>query len=75
MRRRPSAWLHVGMAKVPYERDELPTGPRQATKGIEHCRRLAYAPALVAGLITLARIRHAEGDPSVRSPPSRRRRA
>ena len=34
-----------------------------ATLGIEHCRRLSYAPPLVDGLLTLARIRHAEGDP------------
>ena len=54
---------HVGMAKVLYERDELRLAREHATLGIEHCRRLSYAPPLVDGLLTLARIRHAEGDP------------
>ncbi len=54
---------HVGMAKVLYERDELRLAREHATIGIEHCRRLSYAPPLVDGLLTLARIRHAEGDP------------
>ncbi len=54
---------HVGMAKVLYERDELSAAREHATVGIEHCRRLSYTPPLVDGLLTLARIRHAEGDP------------
>jgi len=54
---------HVGMAKVLYERDELRAAHEHATIGIEQCRRLSYAPPLVDGLLTLARIRHAEGDP------------
>ena len=55
--------LHVGLAEVHYERDELADAHRQVTTGIELCRRLAYLPALVAGLITLAQLRHADGDP------------
>ena len=54
---------HVGLAEVGYERDELAAAAEHATVGIEQCRRLAYALALVAGLLTLARIRQAEGDP------------
>ena len=54
---------HVGLAEVGYERDDLPAAAQHATVAIEHCRRLAYALALVAGLVTLARIRQAEGDP------------
>ena len=54
---------HVGLAEVGYERGDLPAAAHHATVGIEQCRRLAYALALVAGLVTLARIRQAEGDP------------
>ena len=54
---------HVGLAEVAYERDELAGAAEHAKLGIEHCRRLGYAPALVAGLLTLARIRQADGDP------------
>ena len=54
---------HVGLAEVGYERDELAAAAQHATVAIEQCRRLAYALALVAGLVTLARIRQAEGDP------------
>ena len=55
---------HVGLAEVCYERDELLVAAQHATVAIEQCRRLAYALALVAGLVTLARIRQAEGDPA-----------
>jgi LuxR family transcriptional regulator, maltose regulon positive regulatory protein len=54
---------YVGLAEVGYERDELPTAAQHATRAVEQCRRHAYALALVAGLVTLARIRQAEGDP------------
>ena len=63
---------HVGLAEVGYERDELAAAAQHATVAIEQCRRLAYALALVAGLVTLARIRQAEGDPARRA--GRRRR-
>ena len=55
---------HVGLAEVGYERDELPAAAEHATVAVEQCRRLAYALALVAGLVTLARIRQAQGDPA-----------
>jgi LuxR family transcriptional regulator, maltose regulon positive regulatory protein len=54
---------HVGLAEVCYERDELAAAAEHAKAGIENCHQLGYAPALVAGLLTLARIRQAEGDP------------
>ena len=61
----PSAgMLHVGLAEVHFERDELAEANRRVATGIEQCRRLAYLPALIAGLIVLARLRHAEGDPA-----------
>lgn len=55
---------HVGLAEVCFERDETVAATEHVTIGIELCRRLAYAPALVAGLLTLARIRQADGDPA-----------
>ena len=54
--------VHVGLAEVCYERDELSAAAEHATVGIQRCRRLAYALALVAGFVTLARIRQAQGD-------------
>jgi LuxR family transcriptional regulator, maltose regulon positive regulatory protein len=52
----------VGAAIVLYERDELAEAAARATAAVERCRRLAYGPPLVTGLITLARIRLASGD-------------
>jgi LuxR family maltose regulon positive regulatory protein len=61
----PSAgMLHVGLAEVHFERDELADAHRLVATGIEQCRRLAYLPALIAGLIVLARLRQAQGDPA-----------
>ena len=57
-----SGMAHVGLAEVCFERDETVAATEHATIGIELCRRLAYAPALVAGLLTLARVRQADGD-------------
>jgi LuxR family maltose regulon positive regulatory protein len=54
---------HVGLAEVSFERDERIAATEHVTIGIEYCRRLAYVPALAAGLLTLARIRQADGDP------------
>ena len=54
----------VGAAIVFYERDELAEAAAQAAAGVERCRRLVYGPPLVTGLITLARIRLALGDPA-----------
>jgi LuxR family maltose regulon positive regulatory protein len=52
----------VGMAGVLYERDELDAALGHATDGIALCRQLAYTPPLAHGLVTLARIRQAQGD-------------
>jgi LuxR family transcriptional regulator, maltose regulon positive regulatory protein len=52
----------VGMAGVLYERDELDAALAYATDGIALCRQLAYTPPLAHGLVTLARIRQAQGD-------------
>jgi LuxR family transcriptional regulator, maltose regulon positive regulatory protein len=61
--RLPAAGMaHVGLAEVLYERDELGTALEHATAGVALCRQLAYTPPLATGLVTLARIRHAQGD-------------
>ena len=46
--------LHVGLAEIHFERDELADAHRLVTTGIEQCRRLGYVPALIAGLVVLA---------------------
>jgi LuxR family maltose regulon positive regulatory protein len=53
---------HVGMAGVLYERSELDGALDHASQGVELCRQLAYTQPLLAGLATLAWIRHARGD-------------
>jgi LuxR family maltose regulon positive regulatory protein len=53
---------HVGMAGVLYERGELDGALEHASRGVGLCRQLAYTQPLLAGLATLAWIRHAQGD-------------
>ncbi|HEY9418485.1 MAG TPA: helix-turn-helix transcriptional regulator, partial [Pseudonocardia sp.] len=53
---------HVGIAEVLYARDELDDATEHVLAGIEHCRRYAYAPPLVAGLVVLAKLHRAAGD-------------
>ena len=52
------------MAAVLYERGALDSALECATDGIALCRQLAYTPPLATGLVTLAWIRQAQGDPS-----------
>jgi LuxR family maltose regulon positive regulatory protein len=52
----------VGMAGVLYERDELAAALECAVDGIALCRQLAYTSPLAHGLVTLSRIRQAQGD-------------
>ena len=61
----PSAGIgYVGMAEVAYQRGELDAALRHVTKGIELCRQLSWkTQPLAAGLVTLAWIRQASGDP------------
>jgi LuxR family transcriptional regulator, maltose regulon positive regulatory protein len=54
----------VGIAGVLYERDELDAALQYATDGIPLSGQLAYTPPLANGLVTLARIRQAQGDPA-----------
>ena len=55
---------YVGLAEMAYLRNELDTALQHVTKGIELCRQFAYTPPLAAGLVTLAWIRQATGDPA-----------
>jgi LuxR family maltose regulon positive regulatory protein len=55
---------YVGLAEMAYQRNELDTALRHVTEGIALCRQLAYTPPLAAGLVTLAWIRQATGDPA-----------
>ena len=55
---------YVGLAEMAYQRNDLDTARRHVTEGIELCRQVAYTPPLAAGLVTLAWIRQATGDPA-----------
>ena len=55
---------YVGLAEVAYQRNELDSALEHVTVGIALCRQLAYTPPLAAGLVTLAWIRQATGDPA-----------
>ena len=61
---RPQARRYVGLAEVAYQRNELDTALRHVTEGIALCRQFVYTPPLAAGLVTLAWIRQATGDPA-----------
>jgi ATP/maltotriose-dependent transcriptional regulator MalT len=54
----------VGLGEVAYQRNELDTALRRVTEGIALCRQFAYVPPLATGLVTLAWIRQASGDPA-----------
>ena len=54
----------MGLAEVAYQRNELDTALRHVTEGIRLCRQFVYTPPLAAGLVTLAWIRQATGDPA-----------
>jgi LuxR family maltose regulon positive regulatory protein len=58
---------YVGLGEVAFQRNDLDTALRHVTEGISLCRQFAYiAPPgspLAAGLVTLAWIRQASGDP------------
>ena len=54
---------YVGLGEVAYQRNELDTALERVSEGIALCRQFAYIPPLAAGLVTLAWIRQASGDP------------
>ena len=61
----PAAGIgYVGMAEVAYQRGELDAALRHVTEGITLCRQLNWTQPLATGLVTLAWIRQAKGDPA-----------
>ncbi len=59
----PAGPAYVGLAEVAYQRNELDTALRLVTEGIALCRQFLYPAPLGTGLVTLAWIRQAQGDP------------
>jgi LuxR family maltose regulon positive regulatory protein len=60
----PAAGIgYVGMAEVAYQRGELDAAQRHVNEGIRLCRQLNWTQPLATGLVTLAWIRQASGNP------------
>jgi LuxR family maltose regulon positive regulatory protein len=59
----PAGPVYVGLGEVAYQRNELDRALEHVTEGIALCRQFAYTAPLAAGLVTLAWIRQATGDP------------
>ena len=53
----------VGLAGVAYQRNDLSAALAHLDEGIALGRQFVHTPPLAAGLVTLAWIRHATGDP------------
>jgi LuxR family transcriptional regulator, maltose regulon positive regulatory protein len=59
----PAGPAYVGLGEVAYQRNELGSAFQQVTEGIAVCRQFLYPAPLGVGLVTLAWIRQAQGDP------------
>ena len=55
---------YVGLGELAYERNEMEIALQHVTEGIALCRQWVYTTQLAAGLVTLAWIRQAAGDPA-----------
>jgi LuxR family maltose regulon positive regulatory protein len=55
---------YVGLGEVAYQRNELDTALRHVTEGVALCRQFVHTAPLATGLVTLAWIRQASGDPA-----------
>ena len=55
---------YVGLAQVAYQRNELDVALGHVTEGIALCRQFVHTAPLAEGLLTLAWIRQASGDPA-----------
>ena len=55
---------YAGLGEVAYQRNELDTALRHVTEGIALCRQFVHTAPLATGLVTLAWIRQATGDPA-----------
>jgi LuxR family transcriptional regulator, maltose regulon positive regulatory protein len=60
----PAGPAYVGLGEVAYQRNELDSALGQVTEGIALCRQYLYPAPLGTGLVTLAWIRQAQGDPA-----------
>jgi LuxR family maltose regulon positive regulatory protein len=60
----PAGPAYVGLAEVAYQRNELDRALEQVTEGIALSRQFLYPASLGVGLVTLAWIRQAQGDPA-----------
>ena len=54
----------MGLAQVAYQRNELDVAFGHVTEGIALCRQFVHTAPLAEGLLTLAWIRQASGDPA-----------
>ena len=54
--------VHIGMADLRYERDDLQRAERELARGLELAERAGEVSALVWAYVTLSRIRRAQGD-------------
>jgi LuxR family maltose regulon positive regulatory protein len=59
----PAGPAYVGLAELAYQRNELDSALQLVTEGIALCRQFLYPAPLGTGLVTLAWIRQAQGDP------------
>jgi LuxR family transcriptional regulator, maltose regulon positive regulatory protein len=55
--------VYVGLAEVAYQRNELDSALEYVTEGIALSRQFLYGASPAPGLVTLAWIRQATGDP------------
>ena len=55
---------YVVLGEVAYERNEIDVALQHVTEGIALCRQWVFTTQLAAGLVTLAWIRQAAGDPA-----------
>jgi LuxR family maltose regulon positive regulatory protein len=54
----------VGLAQIAYQRNELDVALAHVTEGIALSRQFVHTAPLAEGLLTLAWIRQARGDPA-----------
>ncbi len=59
----PAGAAYVGLGEVAYQRNDLDSALRQVTEGIALCQQFVNPAPLATGLVTLAWIRQARGDP------------
>ena len=58
----PAGVVHIGMADLCYERNDLDGAERELTRGIELAEQTKEVSNLVWGYVTLSRVKRARGD-------------